>query len=141
MDRLAALFEQLPLPEVSRLLRRTAFSALAVGIVALVVAVVLGHFLVGIGICIGLGLGVANIRVITGTVARVAESGIEHPRRVLAVKTLYRLAVTTLVVIGLLIASVQLGLGTAGGIAVFYLLLIANLVRVLLQQGATGAGA
>ena len=131
MDRLAALFEHLPLPEVSRLLRRTAISALAVGIVAIVVAVVLSHPFVGLG----------NIRLITRSVARVSASGTEHPRRALAAKTLYRLGLTTLIVIGLLFASVQLGFGTAGGLALFYLLLIANLVRVLLQQGPAGANA
>ena len=141
MDRLAALFEHLPLPEVSRLLRRTAISALGVGIVAIVVAVVLSHPFMGLGACIGLALGLGNIRLITRSVARVSASGTEHPRRALAAKTLYRLGLTTLIVIGLLFASVQLGFGTAGGLALFYLLLIANLVRVLLQQGPIGANA
>ena len=141
MDRLAELFEQLPLPAVGRILRRTAISALVVGIVALAVAIGVSHPFVGLGACIGLGLGLGNIRLITGSVAKVSASGTDHPRRVLAVKTLYRLSLTTLVVIGLLFASVQLGFGTAGGIAVFYLLLLVNLVRVLLQHGAAGVGA
>lgn len=141
MDRLAELFEQLPLPAISRLLRRTALSALIVGVIVLAVAVGTSHPFVGLGACIGLGLGLGNIRLITGSVAKVSASGTEHPRRALAVKTLYRLSLTTLVVIGLLFASVQLGFGTAGGIAVFYLLLIVNLVRVLLQQGAAGVSA
>lgn len=141
MDRLAALFEQLPLPQVSRLLRRTALSALAVGVAVLALAVGLSHPFVGLGACIGLGLGMGNIRLVTGSVARVSASGTDHPRRILAVKTLYRLGLTTLVVIGLLFASVQLGFGAAGGIAVFYLLLIVNLVRALLRQDAAGASA
>lgn len=141
MDRLAALFEQLPLPEITRLLRLTALSALGVGIVALAVTVLISHPFVGLGICIGLGLGLGNIRLVTASVARVSESGTEHPRRALAVRTLYRLGLTTVIVIGLLFASVQLGFGAAGGIALFYLLLIAHLVRVLLQQGAAGVQA
>jgi hypothetical protein len=141
MDRLAALFEQLPLPEVGRIVRRTAISAIVVGIVALGVSVGVSRPFAGLGACVGLGLGLGNIRLVTGSVARVSASGTAHPRRVLAVKTLYRLGLTTLVVIGLLFASVQLGFGAAGGIAVFYLLLIVNLVRVLLQQGTAGARA
>lgn len=141
MDRLAQLFEQLPLPTLGRLLRRTTLSALVVGVVALAVAVGTSHPFVGLGACIGLGLGLGNIRLITGSVAKVSASGTEHPRRVLAMKTLYRLSLTTIVVIGLLFASVQLGFGTAGGIAVFYLLLLVNLVRVMLQAGAAGASA
>ena len=141
MDRLAELFEQLPLPAVSRVLRRTAISAVVVGVVVLGVTLAVSHPFIGLGACIGLGLGLGNIRVITRSVAKVSASGTDHPRRVLAVKTLYRLSLTTLLVIGLLFASVQLGFGTAGGIAAFYLLLIVHLVRVLLQQGAAGAGA
>ena len=138
MDRLAALFEQLPLPEIARMLRRTVFAAIGVGVVALAVAAVLGYILVGLGACIGLGLGLANIRLVSASVAKVNASGAEHPKRVLASRTLVRLGLTTVVVIGLLFASVQLGFGTAGGIAVFYLLLIVNLVHAILRQGTPG---
>lgn len=141
MDRLAALFEQLPLPEITRLLRRTVFVGIGVGVVALVLAIVLGHPLAGLGACVGLGLGLLNVRLITASVARVNAKPVERPKRVLASQTLTRLAVTTVVVVGLLVASVQLGFGTAGGLAVFYLLLIANLVQAILKQGATGVSA
>lgn len=141
MDRLAALFEQLPLPEITRLLRRTAFAGIGVGVVALVLAVVLGHPLVGLGACIGLALGIVNIRLVTASVARVNAHPVARPRRVLASQTLTRLAITTVVVVGLLVASVQLGFGTAGGLALFYLLLLVSLVQAILKQGAAGLGA
>jgi hypothetical protein len=46
---------------------------------------------------------------------------------------------TTLVVLGLVLASIQVGLGTAAGIAVFYLVLLINLLRSLLGANANGA--
>lgn len=138
MDRLATLFEQLPLPEVARLLRRSAISALLLGVVGLVVAVLLDHPLAGLGLCLGLGLGLGNIRLVTATVARVNSAHPEHPKRVLASRSLVRLSLTTIIVVGLLFASVQLGLCAAGGTALFYFLLVANLVRSILQQGTAG---
>ncbi len=141
MDRLAALFEQLPLPEVARLLRRSAIAALIVGVVGLVVSVLVNHPFAGLGLCIGLGLGLANIRIASASVARLSASGAAYPKRVLASRSLTRLVLTTVIIVGLLFASVQLGLCAAGGTALFYFLLVANLVRAILRQGAAEAGA
>jgi hypothetical protein len=139
MDRFAALFEQLPLPEIARLLRRTVFSAVGVGVVALGVAIVLSHPLVGLGVCIGLGIGLVNIRLVTRSVAKINAAQVAKPTRVLASRTLTRLSMTTVVVLGLMFASISIGLGTAGGIALFYLVLLANLVRSLLGPNARAA--
>lgn len=138
MDRITTLFEQLPLPEVAHIVRRTVYAAIAVGIVLLAVSAVLGYVLVGVGGCLGLGLGLANIRLVARSVARASARPDAHPRRDLASHTLMRLGATTAIVIGLAFASVQLGLGTAGGVALFYLLYVASLLRSLLQHGTTG---
>jgi len=141
MERLAALFEQLPLPEITGLLRRTVFSSIGVGVVALVISFVLGHPLFGLGGVIGLALGVLNIRLITASVARVNATPVARPRRVLASQTITRLSITSVLVIGLLVASIQVGFGAAGGLAVYYFILLANLVRTILKQSATGLSA
>lgn len=133
MDRLAALLEQLPLPEVTRLLRRTTLTAAGIALVVVVAAIGLSHPFIGLGGAVGLALGLANIRLITTSVARLNERQAAHPKRVLASQTLIRLAVTTAVVIGLMFASSQLGLSAAGGLAVFYLLLVVNLLVSLLR--------
>ncbi|MGD0742919.1 MAG: hypothetical protein ABSA31_06490 [Acidimicrobiales bacterium] len=138
MNGIATLFEQLPLPEVARIVRRTVWAGIAVGVVALGVSALLGHVLVGFGGCVGLALGLANIRLISRSAARLsAESG-SHRKRSIASGTLARLGITTVIVVGLVIASIQLGLGTACGIAVFYFIYIASLIRSLLQQSRTG---
>ncbi|HVB06280.1 MAG TPA: hypothetical protein VNF07_08570 [Acidimicrobiales bacterium] len=134
MDRLTALFEQLSLPEIARILRRTVFSGVGIGVVALGVSALLSHLLVGAGIVLGLGIGLFNIRLITRSVARVNASGAERPKRILAQRTLTRLGLTTVIIIGLALASVSLGIGTAAGVALFYFALIANLVRELLRE-------
>ena len=134
MDRLTALFEQFSLPEIERLMRRTVFAAIGLGVVALVVAIVLSHALAGLGVVIGLAVGLVNIRLITRSVAKVTERQPTRPNRVLAGRAVSRLALTTFIVIALAILSVSIGLGTAAGIAVFYLLLVVNLVVSLLHQ-------
>ena len=134
MDRLTALFEQFSLPEIERLMRRTVFAAIGLGVVAFGVSIVLSHVLAGLGIVVGLAVGLINIRLITRSVARVTAQAPNRPNRVLAGRAVSLLALTTLIVIALALISVSLGIGTAGGIAIFYLLLVVNLVVSLLHQ-------
>ncbi|MGA8297497.1 MAG: hypothetical protein WB770_10675 [Acidimicrobiales bacterium] len=138
MDRISQLFEHLPLSEMSRLVRRTVLAGLAVGVVVFGISLALSRPLIGLGVCIGLALGLVNIRLVARSVAKVNASGHAHPRRALASNTLARLGLTTVVVVGLAFASVELGIATAGGVALFYLLLLVSLVRSLLGQGTTG---
>ncbi|HXZ82837.1 MAG TPA: ATP synthase subunit I [Acidimicrobiales bacterium] len=137
MDRFTTFFEQLPLPEVAHLVRRTVYGGIVVGVATLVVSAVLGYPLVGVGGCVGLGLGLGNIRLLTRSVAKLSSRSEAHPRRQVASRTLARLVLTTAIVVGLAFASVQLGFGAAGGIVVFYFLYMASLVRSLLPPGAT----
>jgi len=138
INGLAGLVEQFTLPELTRVLRRTVLAAVLVGIVALVVALLLSHAAFGFGCCIGLGLGLANIRLVTRQTARVSNSGTTKPVRALASLTLVRLGVTTAVVVVLAVVVTSLGLGAVAGIAVFYFLFLANLIgQVLKHRGAT----
>ena len=134
MNGIAALFEQLPLPEVARVVRRTVWAGIVLGAAALGVSAALGYVLAGLGGCIGLAFGLANIRLISRSAARLSAGAGSHRTRVLASNTLVRLAATTVVIVGLAFASVQLGLGAACGIAVYYFVWLASLLRSLLQQ-------
>lgn len=138
MNGLTALLEQFSLPELTRVLRRTVLSALGVGAVAFVVALLLSHAPFGFGVCIGLGLGLANIRLVTAQTAKVSESKMTKPVRALASLTLARLAATTIIVIGLAVFITSLGLGAVAGIAVFYFVFLVNLIgSILRQRGVT----
>ncbi|HWD24827.1 MAG TPA: hypothetical protein VG368_05145 [Acidimicrobiales bacterium] len=139
MDRLTALFEQFSIPEIARLLRRAVFGAIGVAVVALIVSAVVNHLLAGVGISIGLAIGLVNIRMITRSISKISASDVERPKRVIASRALYRLIGTTVIVIGFMFVSSTLGIGTAGGIALFYLILVANLVRAMLS-GMTSPG-
>ncbi len=118
------------------MLRRTVFAALGVGVVALVVLSLVGYALAGLGACIGLALGIVNIRLVMATASRLNAAGTTKIRRPMAMNTLTRLAMTTVVAIGLVIVNLRLGMGVLGGIAVFYLLFVVSLVVTLLRQGA-----
>lgn len=136
MERLAALLEQLDLPEISRMLRRTVFAALGVGVAALGILTVVGYPLAGVGACIGLGLGLVNIRLVMKTASRLNASGLAKVKRPMAMNTLSRLGLTTAVTLVLVMLVLPLGMGVLGGIAVFYFLFLFSLLRTLLHQGA-----
>jgi len=118
------------------MLRRTVFAAIGVGIVALVVLSIVGYPLAGLGALIGLALGLANIRLVMSTASRLNSLGTAKVRRPMAMNTLMRLALTTVVAIVLVIVNLPLGMGVLGGLAVFYLLFVVSLVATLLRQGA-----
>jgi hypothetical protein len=139
MDRLSALFELFDLPELTRMLRRTIYAGALVGVVALVVLVVLGYPLIGLGACIGLALGFFNIRLVTRSVARLGASGREKTRGPLVSQSVLRIGVTTMIVIVLAVIVPALGMGAIGGIAVFYFLFLASVMRSLLHSSGAAA--
>jgi hypothetical protein len=65
----------------------------------------------------------------------VAASGVANRRRPLALNTFGRLAVITVVTLGLMTFSHQLGFGVLGGLAVFQIILIANVARSMAKAG------
>jgi hypothetical protein len=134
MNSLAPLLEQFTLPEISTVLRRTVLIGLAVGVVAFVTTLFLGQALGGLGACIGLALGLVNIRLITSQTAKVTREQPARPIRALASMTLLRLGVITVIAIGLAIVSKPLGLGTIFGVALFYLIFIANIAGLMVRH-------
>jgi len=118
------------------MLRRTVFAAIGVGIAAFVVLTLVGYPLAGLGACIGLGLGLVNIRLVMRTASRLNTSGLSEVKRPMAMNTLGRLGLTTAVTLVLVVVFLPLGMGVLGGIAVFYVLFLVSLVRTLFHQGA-----
>lgn len=135
MNRITDLFEQFSLLEITLILRRTALVGAALGIVALVVSGLLGHLLIGAGACIGLALGLLNIRLVTMSVARAGANKEGKIRRVIASNTLLRLGVTTGIIFALVFTVRDLGMGALGGVALFYFVFLGNVMRALFQQG------
>ena len=118
------------------MLRRAVLAALVVGVAALVVLSIVGLPLAGLGACIGLALGIVNIRLVMRTASRLNASGDSNVRRPMAMNTMSRLGATTVVTLALVVLVLPLGMGVLGGIAVFYFLFLLSLLRTLLKQGA-----
>jgi hypothetical protein len=129
------MFAHFELPNISDVAKRTTAMALVVGVASLVAAVSFGNVLVGLGACIGLGLGLFNFRMIGNSVARVAASDVENKRRPLALNTFGRLGIITVVAIGLMLISHSLGWGVFGGLFVFQIILLINAARSMARPG------
>ncbi len=129
------MFAHFSLPNVPDVSRRTISMVLVVGVAALVACFSFDKLLVGLGAGIGLGLGTLNFRMVGNSVARVSASGVENKRRPLALNTFGRLAIITVVTLGLMTFSHQLGFGILAGLAVFQMILIANVARSMAKAG------
>jgi hypothetical protein len=129
------VFAHFSLPNVPDVARRTVSTVLVVGIAALVACIAFGQPLLGVGACIGLALGILNFRMIGNSVARVSARQDAKTRRPLALNTMGRMGIITVVTIGLLFVSPSLGFGVLGGLAVFQLILLVNVARSMAKAG------
>ena len=125
-------------PARHRASRRTVYSALAWGSSCRWSAWCWASLSGWVGLCIGLGLGIVNFRLTQRSVAKIGASAATNKRRPLATNTLGRLGLMTIVALGLLFLSWDLGLGTMAGLAVFQFLLLVNVARSVLKAGPHG---
>jgi hypothetical protein len=129
------VFAHFSLPSIPDVSRRTVGAALVVGVASLVAAFSFGHLLVGVGACIGLGMGTLNFRLVGVSVDKVAAMDIDNPTRPLAVNTFGRMGIITVIALGLCFLSKPLGFGVLGGLAAFQIILIANVARSMAKSG------
>jgi hypothetical protein len=134
------LLQSFSIPQISRVARRTALSAVAAGVVGLAAGAALGYGWAGVGICIGLGLALANFRFTAAAAAKAMRAERADHRRPLALNTLARLGAVTVVAVGLLLLMEQLGFGTLIGLAIFQFILLANMTVSLLKGVALSSG-
>jgi O-antigen/teichoic acid export membrane protein len=135
-----SMFANFALPDLARVSRRTMLSALVIGVVGLVACLALNAALTGLGLCIGLGLGIFNFRLIQRSVVKVGLSENENHRRPLATNTVIRLGIISVIALGLLFLSFDLGLGVMAGLALFQLVLLGNVARSMFKMGHGGVG-
>jgi hypothetical protein len=129
------VFAHFELPDIGEVSRRTVAASLVVGVAALVAAFAFGYLWVGVGACIGLALGTINYRMVGVSVDKVAATGTDNPKRPLAANTMGRLAIVTVIALGLAFLNKGLGFGTLAGLAVFQFLLIFNVARSMAKAG------
>jgi hypothetical protein len=127
-------FSQFSLPQISTVARRTSLAALAIGGIAVIGLGLTGHALVGIGVCLGLALALGNFRLISRATVKASMSGNPDTRRPLALNTLGRMGVITVIAFGLVFLSRPLGFGTLVGLAAFQFTLLSNVVVAMLHE-------
>jgi hypothetical protein len=132
------VLENLPPNTLPRLLRRTTVSALVVAFAGFVVALLVAPALAALGVVLGVGLAVLNLRYLDRQAARVrleGEKSVKAVRRQLGGKTLGRLAVVTAVVLGLVWLNAPLGIGIVSGLVLYQIVFVMNVLRVISNQG------
>jgi hypothetical protein len=123
---------------LAKVLRRTVVSALIAGGGAIIVTLFLSEPLAAVGILLGLGLAVLNLRFLDAGVAKVqtkGETDRKVMRRALGTKTVTRLGVITLITVGLVVLDGPLGIGSVVGLVIFQIFFVVNVGRVIVSQG------
>ncbi len=123
---------------LAKVLRRTIMSALIVGAAAIIIVLLLGSFWGALGLLIGLGMAIVNLRFLDAGVAKLKTSGEENTkllRRAMGTKSVTRLGVITVIAVGLLLINGALGIGAVAGLVIFQILFVINVSRVLVTQG------
>ena len=128
-------FVDLDAQRLGRALRRTRLSALALGVIGLVVAALLGYAWVGLGIALGLALAAINTRWVDSSVARLKNVEAKAARRPLAARTLGRLAFTTAAVLALLFLFTPMGFGALGGLVLYQAVFLSSMLGAVLRSG------
>ena len=135
------MLENLPTDTLPRLLRRTTLSAIIVGVVGFAVAVFVAPPLAALGVVIGVGMAIMNLRFLDGQTAKVemrGEQSTKALRRQLGGRTTARLAVMTVVVIAAVLVNAPLGIGIVSGLVLYQLVFVVNVMRVVTGQGGIG---
>lgn len=132
------MLENLPTNTLPRLLRRTTLSAIAVGTVGFLVAIFVAPPLAALGVALGVGLAILNLRFLDKQAARVelrGEQSTKAVRRQLGGKTTGRLAIMTVIVLGLVFLNAPLGIGIVAGLVLYQIVFVVNVLRVVASQG------
>jgi membrane protein implicated in regulation of membrane protease activity len=132
------VLENLSPDTLPRLLRRTTVSALFVGAIGFIVALLIAPPQGALGVAIGLVLAIVNLRFLDRQVAKVethGEQSTKAVRRQLGGRTIARLALMTGVVLVAVVISPPLGVGIVAGLVLYQIVFVANVFRVVATQG------
>ena len=123
---------------LAKVLRRTIVSAIVVGLAAIVIALLLSAPWAALGLGIGLGMAVVNLRFLDAGVAKLSTEGETNNkvlRRAMGTRSVTRLGVITVICVGLMLLNGALGIGAVAGLVIFQLLFVVNVGRVIISQG------
>lgn len=132
------MLENLPVDTLPRLLRRTTLSAVIAGFVGFVVALFVATALAALGVVIGVGLAILNLRFLDRQAAKVelkGEQSTKAVRRQLGGKTTGRLALMTVVILFVVWLNAPLGIGIVSGLVLYQIVFVINVMSVVAGQG------
>ncbi len=132
------MLENLPANTLPRLLRRTTLSAIAVGVVGFIVAIFVAPPLGALGVALGVGLAILNLRFLDSQAANVelrGEQSTKAVRRQIGGKTTLRLAAVTVLILGAVFLNAPLGIGIVSGLVLYQIVFVMNVLRVMANQG------
>lgn len=132
------MLENLPTDTLPRLLRRTTLSAIIVGALGFILAIVVAPPLAALGVVLGVGMAIMNLRFLDGQAAKVelrGEQSTKAVRRQLGGRTTARLALMTVVVLLAVFLNAPLGIGIVSGLVLYQLVFVVNVMRAVTSQG------
>ena len=132
------VFAALDPEALKALLRRLTVTAMLFGAAGVLVALAFGAPYTALGIAIGVGGGFFNIRYVDRQIAGMdVESGSSTKvvRRMIGTRTTVRLAVITVVAVGVVLLYAPLGIGIVVWLVLFQLAFIVNVIRAMTAQG------
>jgi hypothetical protein len=132
------VLENLPTDTLPRLLRRTTLSAIIVGALGFILAIVVAPPLAALGVVLGVGMAIMNLRFLDGQAAKVelrGEQSTKAVRRQLGGRTTARLALMTVVVLLAVFLNAPLGIGIVSGLVLYQLVFVVNVMRAVTSQG------
>jgi hypothetical protein len=109
-----------------------------VGFVSFVVALIVAPPLAGLGVVIGVGGAILNLRILDSQAAKVELQGEQNAkavRRQLGSKTTIRLVAATAVVLGAVFLNAPLGIGIVSGLVIYQIVFVVNVMRVVTISG------
>lgn len=115
-------------------LRRSIIMASCLGVAALLVTGLLGHVLMGVFFCLGLGLGALNTRMVQRAVVRYANSEALNKKARFTRNVLGRLGLITLIAAVVIVLDRHDGLGVLAGLALFQMLMIGGAAVPVYKQ-------
>jgi hypothetical protein len=114
-------------------LRRPLIMSGAMGALGLLATGLLGHILMGVFGCVGLALGLLNTRLVQRSVSRATIT--ENPsKRALAFNAVGRLAIITVLAVGVALLVRPDGLGVFVGLAVFQFIITASTAGTVVKE-------
>lgn len=113
--------------------RRVLIMAAVLGMVGLIVSIVLGHYIAGLTLCVGIALGFVNTRLTISAAARFTETE-NRSKRPIVFGTLKRLGAISAVALLLTYVFRPDGLATLVGLALFQMLLLGKTSTSLFRE-------